>query len=271
MARRQSAEDKRQAKDAKQKKLLFVLVPAFVLLLVWQGPAYVRMLTGGGEKTAAPQPTTTAAASDATSDPSSAAAPAGAAGAIAPAGTSPEADSLVDTDAAATAGSGQLVTFDLFSAKDPFRQRGPGAATGAAAGGTTSGGTTSGNTPSPGTAPGGAPSGGPSFGETFTNGSGSSGGSGSAGGSGSTGGWRVASATLSVNGTSERVAAHGTFPASEPVFRLASIGSSSVQIGLVSGSFSSGSRTIKLALRRTLTLVSQPDGARYTIKLLRIA
>ena len=44
----------RQRKEAKQKKLLFVLGPIFLLLMVWQGPGYVKMLTGGGsEPTAA--------------------------------------------------------------------------------------------------------------------------------------------------------------------------------------------------------------------------
>ena len=64
----------RQRKEAKQKKLLFVLGPIFLLLMVWQGPGYLKMLTGGGsEPTAAT--TSTPTTTGATPDPGSAAPP----------------------------------------------------------------------------------------------------------------------------------------------------------------------------------------------------
>jgi hypothetical protein len=260
---RTSADQKRAAKDAKQKKILFVLLPIFLLLLVWQGPGYVSMLTGGGEEpvaTASPTAMTTAPTTTAPTAPG--APPSTAAGAAPTATTAVGADSLPDSDVPAAAATDQLVTFDLFSAKNPFEQQVEANATPTDGGGATNG--------SGGSSSGGSFSGSGSGSGGSGSGSGSgSGGSGS--GSGGTGGTQTARAVLSVNDSTERLATGSAFPKSDPVFLLASIGSSSVQIGLVSGSFSSGSKTTKLSVGRTLTLVSQPDGLRYTIELVRIS
>ena len=63
----------RKRKEAKQKKLLFVLGPIFLLLMVWQGPGYLKMLTGGSAEPTAV--TSTPTATGATPDPGSAAPP----------------------------------------------------------------------------------------------------------------------------------------------------------------------------------------------------
>ena len=52
MAKPKTEEILRRQKEAKQKKLLFVLAPIFLLLMVWQGPGYLKMLTGGSDDVA---------------------------------------------------------------------------------------------------------------------------------------------------------------------------------------------------------------------------
>ena len=279
---RRSAEKQRAAKDAKQKKVLFVLIPVFLLLLVWQGPGYLSMITGGGEEAApaeTPTATTTTPSSTTPVDPG--APPSTAAGSPGTETTVTGAANLPDSDVPVTAGSGQLVTFDLFSAKNPFEQQVDEAVTpptDTGSGGDDNsddpsggGSFTGGGDGSDGSGTGSGGSGTGSGGSGTGSGGSGTGSGGSGNGSGGSGNPQTATAALTVNGTAERVAAGGAFPASDPLFRVASIGASSVQIGLVSGSFSDGSKTMKLAVGRKLTLVSQPDGLRYTIKLVSIS
>jgi hypothetical protein len=240
----------RARKDARQKKVLFALAPILVGLLAWQGPGMLKAFTGGDSPPpTAAQPTETAAAPD----PAAGAAPSTATGD--PAVTAPGGSSLPDADEPYTPGAGQLVAFDRFIGKDPFRQQ---VAAKAADGG------------APGPGSGGGKDG---------DGSGGGGGSGGSGGDdqppgggddGDGDGDAFASATLAVNGVSETVSVDGTFPSSDPVFRLVSIGGRSVKIGLVAGEFSNGARTVTVALGKKVTLVSQPDGFRFTIKLVAL-
>jgi hypothetical protein len=76
--------------------------------------------------------------------------------------------------------------------------------------------------------------------------------------------------SISINGTVEVLAAGATFPSSDPAFELVAIDGNTVKIGLANGSFSSGAQTITLQMGTPVTLISQPDGARYTIKLISI-
>jgi hypothetical protein len=79
-------------------------------------------------------------------------------------------------------------------------------------------------------------------------------------------------ALLEVNGQSENISLGGRFPASDPVFILKVIGDQKVDIGLVSGaSFSDGKAVQSINVGETLTLVADPDGTTYTIKLISIA
>jgi hypothetical protein len=78
-------------------------------------------------------------------------------------------------------------------------------------------------------------------------------------------------ASLEVNGTAETVEVGDSFPASDPVFKLVSLGEDSVTVGLVSGTFSNGQETIVINIGETLVLVSDPDGTRYAIKLAGVA
>src|SRR5512145_1714961 len=101
MARR-SAADLAKAKEAKQKKVLFLLLPVFLGLVAWQGPKMYNSLF------AAPEPPRTAAP----------AAPAGTTPA-APVAT-PAAGGLTDSEPLPTARSDQLLSFSRFTARNPF-------------------------------------------------------------------------------------------------------------------------------------------------------
>lgn len=112
MARRNKAEMLRKQKDAKQKKLLIVLVPVFLALVVWQGPKMFKAFSGSQPETA-PAPVTTTAPTDPTTAPP-------------PTGTTAttEATELSDTDVPPAAGTDRLVSFSRFESRDPFGQPG---------------------------------------------------------------------------------------------------------------------------------------------------
>jgi len=86
-----------------------------------------------------------------------------------------------------------------------------------------------------------------------------------------TSGQTANTAELEVNGKKEKVALGGSFPASDPVFKLVSIQGQTANVGLVSGKFSGGSSTISIDVGETLVLVSDPDKTRYVIKLTSVA
>lgn len=107
MARRPSAADLFAEKQAKQKKLLFILVPLFLGLLVWQGPKTFKAFTGGA---AAPPPAVPAGTTTTTPSP--------APGTPAPSGGG--SSSLPDSDVRPDPLDGQLVSFSRFPGRDPF-------------------------------------------------------------------------------------------------------------------------------------------------------
>jgi hypothetical protein len=232
-------EQARVAKERKQKKLLIGLAPLLLLLLVWQGPGILKTVTGGGgTATTAAGPTTLTSTVAATPDPTGAAPTTAGTPAVVETPSGVPA-TLPETDETASAGEGQLVRFDRFLGKDPFRQLVKANEPVAPPADDGSGGTI---TPVP---PDNEP---PGSGEpsAFT------------------------SAALNVNGVEEELSKGATFPQSDPLFRLVSISAKSVKIGLVSGSFSNGKETITVKLGKTVTLVSQPDGIRYVIKLVSV-
>ena len=77
------------------------------------------------------------------------------------------------------------------------------------------------------------------------------------------------SALISTNGVCESVAVKGTFPYGADIFRLVSIArdGKSVQIGVVGGSYDSGQASATLKMSEKLTLVNTGDGTRYVIQL----
>ena len=228
----------RAAKDKKQKKMLIVLAPILLLMVAWQGPALLKG-GGGAATTTAAGATTLSSTAPAPTDPTGAA-PTTAGGEVPVATPSGVGATLPDTDESVTAGEDQLVRFDRFLGKDPFQQQvddTPAAApppTDPSTGGSNGGGTVTPVPEDPGTE---EPS-------AYT------------------------SATVDVNGVQETLSKGTPFPESDPLFKIVSISAGSVKIGLVSGSFSNGKETVTVKTGKTVTLVSQPDGVRYVIKLI---
>jgi hypothetical protein len=219
MASKKAAAALLKQKEAKQKKILFLLVPVFLVLIAWQGPKTFKAITGGN----APATATTAAPATTTGAPTPGSAPS-TPGAGAPA--TPATSGLVDTDVPPSALEGQLTNFSVFAGRDPFSGGQSSAATG---GGTSTDGTGGTQTPTP------------------------------------------SSAQIEVNAKTEAVSASGTFPSSDPVFKLVSLTSASVTIALSSGkSFTNGDETETISIGETLT-VTGDDGSSFTIKLVSVA
>jgi hypothetical protein len=141
---------------------------------------------------------------------------------------------LSDSDPAAQAGSGQLLSFDRFSSKDPFAQQAitPDAPAAPA---------TPTDLPPPPAPPPAAAT--PSSSAKRT------------------------SAKISVNGEAELVSAGATFPAADPLFRLASVTKTTAKIGISGGSLSTGT-TVTLTKGKKVTLMNTADGTRYELVLI---
>jgi hypothetical protein len=122
-------------KEAKQKKVLFLLVPLFLGLMAWQGPKTYKSLMGGST----PAPTTAAPTTTAPTPGSAPSTPG--AGAVVPP------SQLVDTDTPPSAEDGQLSNLGVFPGRDPFS----GGTSAAGTGGTGTG-TGTGTTATPTTA-----------------------------------------------------------------------------------------------------------------------
>lgn len=144
---------------------------------------------------------------------------------------------LTDSDPAPQAGSGQLLSFDRFSSKDPFVQQAlapktpPAAATPPAA------------PPPPPPPP--ASSKPPAV--------------------------KATSAEISVNGTVEKVTVSQTFPAADPVFKLVSLTKKTAKITIAGGSLSTGDGTVTLTKGKKVTLMNTADGTRYELILVSTA
>jgi hypothetical protein len=251
-------ESRGNARDARAKKLLLVLVPVFVALIAWQGPKVLNQVRGEEPAQASSQqPVESSSGTNVPADGSgSEAAPAEAppvdgAAADAAAVAVANQQALPDTDLPPMPDEGQLIVFSRFEARDPFVQlvddqevtsEEPSTDTSASGGSTT---------PPP------AP---PSSGSVGTPGAPPS-----TSGGGST---TATEAKVSVNGRVDVLVVGDNFPENDPAFTIVSIGDGSVEIGLASGSFATGQDTVTLKIGEPVTLISQPDGARFTLKLI---
>ncbi len=237
-----------KAKAKRQKIILAVLGVAFVGVLFFQLPTIMKMF-GGGSSATASEPASTTPATTPTPTP----APTTTTGVATPGGGTGTAE-LVDSDPAAVATDGQLVSFDRFESKDPFIQQAdrdappnsasaPGvpvdtAAKGKDPEGAGAGGGGSESTPKPelervSTAPG--------------------------------------EATLSVNGSRQDVEVGGTFPESDPIFKLVSVTPSSAKVGVVGGTYATGSQTVTLKKGgKPVTLMNTADGTTYVLRLVSV-
>jgi hypothetical protein len=106
---KRSAADLAKAKEAKQKKILFVLLPFFLLLVVWQGPKmYKSLFAQPPPPEAAPATTAPTATTPAAPAAPGTPAPAAAAG------------GLADSEPLPSAAQDQLLSFSRFSSRNPF-------------------------------------------------------------------------------------------------------------------------------------------------------
>ena len=252
--------DPLKAKQAKQKKVAIGLCVLLAAVVAFQGPKMLKMMKGPAA-TAEAAPVTPAPATPGTvPDP---AAP------VTPAVPAQEAV-LADSDVAPDAESGQLISIDSFSTKDPFKQQlteavpstNPAPANDSAPP----------STPAADTPSSGAPAGTfdplgsnpqdqdpnappvsttPSVDPPAT----------------------AAETTISINGATESVAALAQFPAADPVFILESLAADgkSALISVAGGSYTDGKQTVKLQIGKRLTLQNTSDGSRYDLELLTVA
>jgi hypothetical protein len=228
-----------KAKAKRQKIVAAVLGVLFLGVMVYQAPTILGLFGGGSSKVetepAPPPPPSATPTSPAPATATPAAATPGA-------GTA----ALVDSDPAAPATQGQLVTFDRFDSKDPFAQQ---AEKGPETGGAPSSAPRVAGKPPTGVAepqpapqPTPAPRG------------------------------RASTAKISVNGVATNVATGGTFPQDEPVFKLVSVTKNSAKVGIVGGTYATGSQTITLKRGgKPVTLMNTADGTTYVLRLLSVS
>jgi hypothetical protein len=230
-------EDLREAKDRKMKKVAIGLSVVLALSLAFEVPKVLN----SGPKTSSTPPAATTSGATGTATP--AVTPAGtAAAAVTPVASS----KLPNSDTAPRVGKAQLYSFSHFAGKDPFVQQvvdtpqglpGNGGNSSSSASNTPT--ATAGNTaakmnlqhPARTLAVRGA-------------------------------------ARISVNGRVQVVRVGTSFPSANPLFRLVSVSGGVARIGIASGSYSSGAKTVSLVAGRTLTLVDTADGIRYQLRLL---
>lgn len=217
-----------KAKAKRQKIILAVLGVVFLGVLAWQVPSVLKIMN---KKPPVAATTTPVAVVPGTPVPPVSGTPVSAI-------PTPGAG-LTDSDPAAQAAGGQLVTFDRFSSKDPFQQQARIAAATSAApadpkpGAAVSGDSSSSSPKPPPPPPAPAPT----------------------------------SAQISVNGSSETVSKGGTFPQSDPVFVLVSVSRTTAQVAISGGSLDSGGTTLTLRKGKKLTLENTVDSARYVLLL----
>jgi hypothetical protein len=216
-----------KAKAKRQKIILAVLGVVFVGVLAWQVPGVLKMMNEKPPATTAPPPP---AATPVPGTPVSAPGTP-----VAATGT------LVDSDPAAQATGGQLVSFDRFESKDPFAQQ---------------------LSDEPTSAPAARDQGAPTAPKTASSRSGVT-------GSAPRPSVRPAptSAEITVNGTKETVSVGGTFPASDPMFVLVSVTRTSAKVGISGGSLEAGKAAVTLQKGKKLTLENTVDGSRYVLVL----
>ena len=232
-----------KAKARKQKIVAAVLGVVLLGVVAYQAPTILGMF-GGGSSTAQSEPA-----------PSTPATPAPAAGApAAPVAATPAPSStaqLVDSDVAPTPGVGQLVTFDRFESKDPFAQQvDQTAPTSGQAAPEDSAPRPDVNEPKPQSQSRSQPQSQPAATPAPA---------------------AAVTAEISVNGHTSSVKVGGTFPNGDPIFKLTALTSRSAKVGIVGGTYASGSQTITLMKGgKPVTLMNTADGTTYVLRLLSV-
>jgi hypothetical protein len=238
MSRKSRMEDLREAKDRRMKKIAIGGSVLLVLVLAFEVP---KMLHRGSASSTPPPAATT----DTTATPTTPTTPSPG---VTPVASLPSASTqLTNSDLPPKRSKAELFSFSHFAGKDPFVQQVQnttlGSASGASAG--SSGGSST-------AAPANITA------AKVTKASASS--------------VRTLATTgavkIQVNGRIETVRIGGSFPSSNPLFKLVSASAGSVKIGIANGAYASGAHAVSLTPGRTLTLVDTADGTRYKIRLL---
>ena len=242
-------ENLRVAKDKKMKKVAAGLSLVLVAVLAFQVP---KLLHSGSSGSATPVTAVATTPAGATSAPTTGV-PATATPTTAPgtaaAALTPGSSKLPNSDTLPRAGKGQLFAFSHFTSKDPFVQQVADLTAGQPDSSSSSSSSTSASASSTPTATA------PAAKVTHKNHS-----------------TRVLAVTgaarISVNGRVQIVRVGASFPGANPLFKLVSVKNGVARIGIASGSYSSGARTVSLGAGRTLTLVDTADSVRYQLRLL---
>jgi hypothetical protein len=219
-----------KAKAKKQKIIAAVLGVVLLGVLAWQVPSLLKTLNKKPPSAATPAPAPAPVPGVPGTVP------------VAPATGTPVAVSsgtLIDSDPAAQAAGGQLVSFDRFASKDPFAQQlGEPAAPAAAKAAK----------PAPAPAPPPPPPP-PAAAKTAS---------------------AATSARIAVNGVPEQVGVGGSFPQADPLFVLVSLTATTAKVGISGGSLDTGTATVTLKKGKKLTLQNTVDGARYQLLLIAV-
>jgi hypothetical protein len=243
-----------KAKAKRQK--IYAGIGGVILLavLAFQVPRTLKMMHPAEASSSSPPPASTTAS---TATPISA--PSLSGGNAAAATAAPGGDGITDPDAVPLPQSGQLLAFGLFRSKDPFVQQlnlngatGPSGATSSA-----------GPTGSSGPAAGGSGVGG--------SGGGASTPTSPPAKTPATPKTPLTTAVISVNGAPESVQVGGTFPTSDPYFKLVSLTKKGAKISIAGGSLDNGAPTVTLTKNKALTLMNTADGTRYVLRLVSVS
>lgn len=236
MSRKSRMKDVREAKDRRAKRMAIGGAVLLVAVLAFEMP---KVLKGhGGSSSSTPPAATTTAGTYGTSTTPTSTPVATASAAVLPATST----KLTSSDLAPRRSKSELYSFSHFTGKDPFVQQV------SASDITSSPGTSGGNFGSNGVITAGPAPGAQTTSARMLA--------------------RTGVVTLQVNGRTQSVRVGGSFPSSNPLFKLVSVSRGLVRIGIASGSYQSGAQTVSLASDRTLTLVDTADGVRYRIRLL---
>lgn len=240
-------------RDAKAKRLLLILVPAVLVVGVLQGPK-VLALVGGGADTPTEQDVAAAPVDPAT-------APLGDVPATVPASGA----TLQNSNRRPAVDLGELGRLGRFAGGDPFVQQIVGSVGGAVADETPEA-----ELPDPPAAPADGDAQMPATPAEPTTPAEPASPETQPEPVAAASGLEPSAAVIAVNGAPQQIATGGAFPSADPVFRLAALDADGGEIGLVEGQFSTGAGTITIAVGETRTLVSQPDGTRFRVRLVRV-
>lgn len=235
MSRKSRMEDLREAKDRRMKKIAIGGSVLLVIVLAFEVPKMLHR--GSASSTPPPAATTDTTATPTTPSPG-----------VTPVASLPSANTqLTNSDLPPKRSKAELFSFSHFAGKDPFVQQVQnttlGSTSGASAG--SSGGSST-AAPANITAAKITKASAPSVRTLATTGA----------------------VKITVNGRIETVRVGGSFPSSNPLFKLISASAGSVKIGIANGAYASGAHAVSLTPGRTLTLVDTADGTRYKIRLL---